>query len=465
VRFVRADWSNRSTSSLSRLRSSRPTQRDAVASVSIALILVPQAIAYAALAGLPPATGLVAAALPPMVASAFGSSIALQTGPVALTSLLTLGLLADKADVGTEGYIALAGLLAVLIGCVRLVIGGFQAGRIANLMTRPIVVGFTTGAALLIMSSQIPGVFGRTGLDGHVFGRALLAVSEPAQWHLGSLGFAGISAVLVVASARVDRRMPGVLFAVIIGIIVSRSTGYAGPIVGELPTTLPSLQVDLPWASALALLIPASIMALVDFAEPAAIARRYADEDGTTWNPSREFVGQGAANVVSGLSGGYPVGGSFSRSSIGRLAGAQTRWTGVLTGVLVLCFLPFTAVLHDLPKAVLAGIVVVAVYGLFAPMTIAVMWSKRRGDAVVAVITFAMTVGFAPRIDRAIVVAVCGEALLIVYRKLRDRFVSATDGGKNSHRGTRSAVTIVDVDDDDTGSATGERAVQGHVTL
>lgn len=402
-------------------RGVRPRAADVVAGVSVALVLIPQSLAYAALAGLPSEVGLIAAALPPMVASAVGSSPVLQTGPVALTSLLTLGLLSGHADAGTQEYVALAALLAVMIGVIRLVVGALGAGRIAYAMTRPIVLGFTSGAALLIISSQIPTALGRGDLEGHVFGRAVLAVLEPSHWNLAAVGFAIGAGGAVLVGRRIDRRVPGVLVAVVAGIVVSRAAGFGGPVVGELPDLVPALDLTLPWGSVLVLLVPAIVMSVVDFAEPAAIARRYADEDGHAWNASREFLGQGAANLVSGLTGGYPVGGSFSRSSLGRLVGAQTRWTGVVSGAVVLAFLPFAGMLASLPEAILAGVVIVAVAGLFQPMAIVTMWHRRRGDAAVALTTFALTIVTSPRIDRAIVIAVGGELALIAYRRLRDR--------------------------------------------
>jgi len=407
------------------VRRATPTRADLIAGISVALVLIPQAIAYAALAGLPPQVGLLAAALPPIVASAFGSSTVLQTGPVALTSLLTLGMLSSRAELGSSEFVALAALLAVLIGLIRIGIGAAKLGHIAFVMTKPIVVGFTTGAALLIMSSQIPTAAGRTGLDGHVLGRAMLTIAEPTAWHLGAAGLAIGAMATVLGGRTIDRRIPGVLIVVITALAVSAAFGYAGPTVGELPTDWPQLSLDLPWTLLVGLLPAALVMAVVDFAEPAAIARKYADEDNTRWDANREFIGQGAANLASGLSGGYPVGGSFSRSSLSHMLGATSRWTGIVSGVAVLAFLPFSGVLSRLPNAALAGIIIVAVAGLFEPRTIAAMWTRRRGDALVALTTFALTIITAPRIDRAIVAAVGLELGLRGYRLLRKRMQRA----------------------------------------
>ena len=406
-------------------RAAPPTRIDLVAGVSVALVLIPQAIAYAALAGLPPQVGLLAAALPPIVASAMGSSTVLQTGPVALTSLLTLGMLSSRAELGSDEFVALAALLAVLIGTIRIVIGAAKLGHIAFVMTKPIIIGFTTGAAVLIMSSQIPTAAGRTGLDGHVLGRALVTVADPGSWHAGATALTVGAMAVVLAGRSIDRRIPSVLVVVVVGISVSTLVGYSGPTVGDLSADWPHLNLDLQWTLLVGLVPAAIVMALVDFAEPAAIARKYAEEDGVEWDANREFIGQGAANLVSGLSGGYPVGGSFSRSSLSHMLGATSRWTGIVSGVAVLAFLPFAGVLSKLPTAVLAGVIVIAVAGLFEPKTIAAMWTRRRGDALVALTTFALTIVTAPRIDRAIIAAVGLELCLRAYRIARKQ-VQAT---------------------------------------
>lgn len=397
----------------------KPHFADLIAGISVALVLIPQSIAYAALAGLPPAVGLTAAAVPPVVASVLGSSTYLQTGPVALTSLLTLGLLSGRADPGTGDFIALAALFAVMVGCIRLALGLTKAGNVAYLMSRPVILGFTSGAAVLIISSQLPAALGRGDLvDGHVIGRALLALSEFEDWNLTALVLAVMAGACVIGGRAIDRRIPGVLAAVIIGLALVGTDSVSVPVVGEIPSALPELSFALPWAEALPLLIPGLLMAIVDFAEPAAIARRFAEDEGEDWDGNRELVGQGAANVVAGFTGGYPVGGSFSRSSLNRLAGAKSRWSGVVAGAVVLCFLPFADVLADLPKSILAGVVIVAVSGLFQPLALAGLWRQARGNMVLAVATFGLTLATSPRIDRAVIVAIACQVALNLIRRL-----------------------------------------------
>ena len=199
---------------------------------------------------------------------------------------------------------------------------------------------------------------------------------------------------------------PGALRAVAGGVGVSRITDYGGPVVGEVSTGLPDLSLDLPWGSTGSMLVGGVLIALVGFAERASIARGVADEDRQRWSPDREFVSQGVANMAASVSGAFPVGGSFSRSSLNRLAGAQTRWSGLVTGAAVLTFLPFTDVLAPLPRATLGGVVIAAVVGLVRPVALVSMVRRSPTDALVAWTTFVATLTMAPRVERGVLVGI-----------------------------------------------------------
>jgi SulP family sulfate permease len=197
-----------------------------------------------------------------------------------------------------------------------------------------------------------------------------------------------------------------VLVAVAVGIAYSTVIGYEAETVGSIPEALPPLGIDLPWAELPALLVGGIVIALVGFVEPSSIARTLATQDRQRWDPNREFLGQGAANVVAGLSGGFPVGGSFSRSALNREAGARTRWSGAITGVAVLVFLPFAHVLSPLPTAALAAIVIGAVAGLVRLAPILRLARFSRPQFLVAATTFVLTLALAPRIDRAVLIGI-----------------------------------------------------------
>ncbi|HET8680867.1 MAG TPA: SulP family inorganic anion transporter, partial [Micromonosporaceae bacterium] len=211
-------------------------------------------------------------------------------------------------------------------------------------------------------------------------------------------------------------------------VVLSVLIGYGGPTVGPIPTGLPELGLGLPWSRLPALVLPALVIALIGFAEPAAIARQYAAADRHTWNPNREMVSQGLANVAAAVGGGYPVGGSFSRTALNRLAGARTRVSGALTGLVVLAFLPVAGLLSRLPLAVLGAAVVAAVLPLLAPGTLRELWAYSRPQAAVAVATFALGLALAPRIDRAVLVGIGLAVVVHLWRELRIDVPSWTDG-------------------------------------
>jgi len=386
---------------------SRPVPADLLAGLSVAMVLVPQSMAYAELAGLPSHLGLFASALPPILAAFFASSPYLQTGPVALTSLLTFGALAGLAEVGTPDYVAMAALLALLVGVTRLLLGVFRLGMVAYLMRDPVVTGFTSAAAILILASQLPKALGAAVPTGGVLWRAGWSLGHVDQWEATSVATAVITALLVLAGRQVIHRLfPGALLAVVGGVVISRITDYAGPVVGEVSTGLPDFSLDLPWGSTGTLLVGGVLIALVGYAEPASIARVFAEDDRQRWSADREFVSQGVANVAAAVSGAFPVGGSFSRSSLNRLAGAQTRWSGLVTGAAVLAFLPFADVLAPLPRATLGGVVIAAVVGLVRPVALVSMVRRSPADALVAWATFIATLVLAPQVEQGVLVGI-----------------------------------------------------------
>jgi len=409
---------------------SRPGVVDLLAGLSVAMVLVPQSMAYAELAGLPSHLGLFASALPPIVAAFFASSPYLQTGPVALTSLLTLGALSGMAITGTAEYVALAALLALIVGVTRLLLGVFRLGAVTYLMRDPVVTGFTSAAALLILASQLPKALGVAAPDGKVLWRAAWSIGHVNRWEGTSVVLAIVTVLLVLLGRRVVHRLfPGALIAVVGGVVLSRVAVYDGPVVGDVPTGLPDLGLDLPWGSTGSLLVGGILIALVGYAEPASIARVFAEADRQRWSADREFISQGVANVAAAVSGAFPVGGSFSRSSLNRLAGARTRWSGLVTGATVLAFLPFADVLAPLPRATLGGVVFAAVVGLVRPVALVGMVRRSPADAMVAWATFAATLALSPRVENGVLVGI----LLSLAVGLRTRRTTgrSADPGSN----------------------------------
>lgn len=375
---------------------------DIIAGITVALVAVPQSMAYAELAGIPAQFGLYAVALPPLFAAFFASSAWLQTGPVATTSLLTVGALAAVSTIGAPDYVALASLLAILVGLFRAGIGLLRGGAISYLMNHAVLRGFILAAALLIFSSQLPSVLGMSATHATVMGRALEVLRQPGSWEPSALGFTLLTLAFIFGGRRIHPMFPGVLVATAVALVVSILMEYRGPTLEHVPSGLPPISLDLPWDRVSDLLLPAAIIALVGFAEAASIGQTFAEMERVHWDPNRAFVGQGIANIAAGISGGFPVGGSFSRSALNHLAGARTRLSGGVTGAAVLCMLPFASVLEPLPKAVLGAIVIAAVRSLLRLEPMLEIWRLSRRQFAVGASTFVLTLALAPRVELAV---------------------------------------------------------------
>lgn len=403
--------------------SSAPPRRfavaDVIAGLTVTLVLVPQALAYAELAGLPPQVGLFAGALPPIAAAFFASSPYLQTGPTAVTSLLTGGALGAVAVAGSDDYVRAAALLALVVGVTRLALGLVRAGAIAYLMSQPVLVGFTSGAAVLIMASQLPKMAGVSPDTSGVIPRAWWALVHLPDWNRTSVLLSVGSIVAIVALRRVHRLFPGVLLVMIAAVAWSELAHYTGATIGHLPGDLPRPNLDLPLGELGALIVPGLVIAIVGFAEPTSIARTFAAAERLPWDVNRELVSQGVANITAGLTGGMPVGGSFARSALNRLAGAHSRWAGAITGLAMLAVLPLAPTIEALPLAVLGAVIALSAWSLFQPGPMLTLWRRSRLQGLVAVGTFAATIAVAPRVDRGVLIGIALSIGAHLVRELR----------------------------------------------
>jgi len=406
----------------------RGALRDIIAGVSVALVLIPQAMAYAELAGLPSTHGLYAAAVAPVAAAFFASSPYLQTGPTALTALLTLGALLPLAVTGSAEYAALAALLALIVGGVRVLVGVFGGGWISYIMSRPMLDGFTSGAAVLIVVTQLPGAVGVVTPEAGVLQGAWWTVTNPGIWQPSALVLTGGTVALIWGGRRLHPMFPGVLIAAVLGLMFSILSGYAGPTVGVMEPGLPALALALPWRALPGLLVAGVVIAFVGFAEASAISRLYAAQDRMPWSADREFMSQGAANLAAGLVSGLPVGGSFGRSALNRMAGARTRWSGAVTGLAVLAILPFTSVLSELPRAVLSAIVIASVASLIRIPAMVRVWRLSWAQGLVAWTTFTLTFALAPRIELAVVFGVVAAVMVHIWREMRPDVKTWSEG-------------------------------------
>lgn len=389
------------------------------AGLTVALVMVPQCVAYAALSGMPLVTGLYAGLLPPLVAVLFGSSTRLSVGPAALTCVLIFSSLSGLAEPASAEWVALAVWLSLLSGALQLALGAGGMAWVLNLVSAPVLLAFTQAAALLIMASQLPALLG-------VKGGALDLLREPrADPATLAFGLAGIAAL--VAGKRFVPRVPMVMVVIVASAIVSRYSGYSerGAVIGELPSGLPALHWPAwpGWTMMGSLLVPAAVIALVSFLETASSAKIEAQRDGKRWNDNQDLLAQGLAKLASGFSGSFPTSTSFSRSAITLYAGGKTGWATVATVLFVLTALLLTSLLAHVPRAVLAAIVIAAVFGLLKPRALRDLWRIDRVETVTALVTFAVTLLTAPRIYWGVLTGVLLGLAHFLYLRLHPRII------------------------------------------
>jgi sulfate permease, SulP family len=370
---------------------------DLSAGLTLAVMLVPQAMAYASLAGMPPITGLYAAVVALLVYAWLGTSSHLSFGPVALVSLLTASALDPLARGETPRYLVLAGVLALLVGSFHLLLAAVRASAIVELISHPVIVGFTAAAGLIIGLSQVRDL---TGVDAHRSERFLegviVAVDALRTAHPPTLAIGLTGIVLLLLGRRVDPKLPMALLlsggAILLAVILDLpARGVA--VVGDIPAGLPRPQLPLVSGEELrALLAPAAIIAAISYAESISIAKAIAARSRERLEPDRELLASGAANLAAGVVGGFPVAGSFTRSAVVHDARARTQLAGVVAAVVVvLTLVVLTPVLEPLPRAVLAAIVLVAVIGLVDVGAARATFRVDRADGAVLVATFVAT--------------------------------------------------------------------------
>jgi sulfate permease, SulP family len=369
---------------------------DLLAGLTVAVMLVPQGMAYALLAGMPPVAGLLAATLPLVAYALVGSSRALAVGPVAIVSLLTFEAVHRLAEPGSAEYLGLAATLALLVGVVQLGLGLLRGGVVVNFLSHAVVGGFTSAAAIVIGLSQLRHLVGVPLAGGHPLATLLDLGRRVGEVHLPTL-LLGIGAVaLLVGSRRLARRFPAPLLVVLLGTLAVAVFGLDGAgvrTVGPVPGGLPRFVWPAPsWADVVALLPTALTIAFVGFMESIAVARSLAAKERESVDADRELAGLGLANLVAGVVAAFPVTGGFSRSAVNAQAGARSGLASVVTALLVLLtLLLLTPAFRDLPQAILGAIVVVAVAGLVDLQEARHLWRLRRSDGAVWGLTFAGT--------------------------------------------------------------------------
>ncbi len=400
---------------------------DLIAGITVSLVAIPQSLAYAQLAGVPPYWGLYAALIPTIVGALFGSSRQLSTGPVAMTSLLTAASVAPLAGHGTELFYSYVILLALLSGMFQIAFGAFRMGVLLNFLSHPVLMGFINAAALIIGLSQLPTLLGIPAKQSEHFLLDIWNVlTNINTMHEMSLGFGLTSIMLLVAFKRFAPRLPGVLITVALLTWASYALQFSeigGRVVGDIPKGLPSLSIPpLDWHASIALLPASFVIALISFMEAMSSSKVIAIKTRQPWNENKELIAQGLAKIAAAFSHSMPVSGSFSRSALNLASNAKTGLSSVISAVFVLLtLLFFTPALYHLPKPVLAAIIMVAVMGLINFRIIAQAWRANRDDGIASIVTFVATLAFAPNIQNGILTGILLSLALLLYRMMRPR--------------------------------------------
>ena len=399
---------------------------DLVAGLTTAVMLVPQAMGYALLAGLPPIHGLYAAVAPLMFYAVLGTSRHLAVGPVAMDSILVAGAVGAIATVGTENYILVAAALGMMVGAIQAGLGFLRAGFLVNFLSRPVVAGFTAAAALIIAASQLGHLLGvdlpRTYHVHRVIWGAIQSVSD---WSWPTLTIGALSIAALVVSKKRFPRVPAALLVVVATTLAVWALGLSNQgvsIVGEVPAGLPGFSLPSIDPEVLTQLIPAAAtIALVSFMEAISVGRVFAQAHRYDIHPNRELIALGFANLAGGATGGYPIAGGFSRSAVNVRAGARTQLAALVTcAVVVITLLAFTRAFFYLPKAALSAIIVAAVAGLIDIPGAAEVYRVKRADFYLLVLTFFATLSLG--IQWGILVGVAASVLLFLVRTTRPYF-------------------------------------------
>jgi SulP family sulfate permease len=371
---------------------------DLIAGLTVAVVMLPQAMGYALIAGLPVRMGLYAAIVASVVSALWGSSNQLQTGPTNAISLLVLSTLVGMAEPGSVEYLAAAGLLAIMVGSLHLIMGFARLGTLVNFVSHSMVVGFSAGAGILIAVHQAGDLL-RISIPASpsLWEVVPSMVSNLSQTHWPSVALGVGTLLIIFAVSRIDDRLPNLLIGMVGAAALAALLGpetYGIEVVGEIPRRLPPLagfsSVDPQFA--LDLLTGSLAVAAIGLVEAMSIARTISAQTGQRLDSNQEFIGQGLANVASGLFSGYACSGSFTRSAVNHRAGARTQVSSVFAGLFVLAGVILLAPLAAfVPLAALAGVLIFTGVSLIDRQEITTIWQANPGDRNIMVLTIVAT--------------------------------------------------------------------------
>lgn len=395
---------------------------DLIAGLTGATVVLPQAVAFAAIAGLPPEYGVAAAAITPIIAALFGSSMVMVSGPTTAISAIVFSSVSGIVTPGTAEFFQIAVLLAVLVGAIQLCFGLFGLGRLVAFVSHSVMLGFTAAAATLIAISQISPLLGIPSV-GHSIGERLQALSH-------SIGdsnlYAVATALIALLTTLTAKRMSPALPNFLIGLFVAGMFAYfAVPesskiaMVGGLDNVLPSFGIPRLNTQTLGPVIESAFaIAFVALLEAVSIGRSFAPKTGKRFEANQEIVGQGLSNIVGGFFGAYPGSGSFTRSGVNYSAGAKTPLSAIISSVfLVIILLAFSPLVAHIPVPALAGIILIVAWNLISPAEIKSVFRSDRVEAFIVAITFFS--GVIVGLEFAVVVGVIISLMVFLSKSAR----------------------------------------------
>ncbi|XLS29746.1 SulP family inorganic anion transporter [Flavobacteriaceae bacterium M23B6Z8] len=417
---------------------------DIAAGITVGIMLIPQGMAYAMIAGLPPVFGLYAALFPQIIYAIMGTSRQLAVGPVAMDSLLVASGLGALALSGIEEYISMAIFLSFFMGSIQLVLGMLRMGFLVNFLSKPVISGFTSAAAIIIGLSQLKHLLG-TSIEGssqlHVLIKNAFETFDQVNIYAIIIGI--LSIILLTILKRINKKIPGALIVVVLGILsvyFLDLESFGVKIVREVPTGLPSFDIPVIDISRITDLFSIAVtLALIAFMEAISVAKaietKHKDYE---VDANQELRALGTANIIGSFFQSYPTTGGFSRTAVNDQAGAKTGLASLVSVLVVaLTLLFFTPLFYYLPNAVLAGIIMVAVFGLIDFKYPIRLYKNRKDEFVLLLLTFLITL--AVGIKEGILLGVLFSLLLLVYRISKPHMavlgkIKGTDYFKNIDR-------------------------------
>ncbi len=397
---------------------------DFIAGITVAIILIPQGIAYALIAGLPPIYGLYCALIPQIVYAIFGSSRQVAIGPVAMDSLIVAAGVSTLALAGSDSYIAIAILLAFMVGGIQFLLGVFRLGFVVNFLSKPVITGFTSAVALTIGMNQFRNLLGVDFMQSD----QIQYVLEDMWYniidynpHTAIIGI--ISVVVIIILRKINKKIPNALIVVVFGILVMRYFGKDFndvSIVKDIPSGLPSFSFPEFDISQIRELLPIALtLVMVGYLETISIGKSLeAKQDEYKIRPNQELVALGLSNMIGSWFKAYPSTSSFSRSAINQESGATTGMSSLVSVVMVIITLLFlTPLFYHLPKTVLAAIIIVAVFGLVNIKEAVFLWKANNLDFWLMIATFFSTLLFG--IEYGIMIGVGLSLIILIYRTSR----------------------------------------------